>query len=264
LKKINEDREALLNQRGAKVVMVGREDEEPYERRWVVGSTVAQDGTVLNSPGLYQMIKDVEKLKVRPKLFPEKSLRKSSVFSKKKSLAQVKQELSDMAKMASPSEEELLKFKKERERKEKIISRFNEMAKSPEKKEPVDASALLEEINAIVTGNKKIVGLSKASQRLESIKSKDSVRVPVIEDPYILPEDIEYEFENVYDDFLEDIKTKQDALETIKLKYKKEAQKQEEEEAYVHRVRMSKRKVRRNSKGKEILPRTDKPDPIFD
>ena len=104
---------------------------------------------------------------------------------------------------------------------------------------------------------KSIAGLSKVSQQLANIKRKNSGFVPEIENPFILPEDIEYEFENVYEDFLEDIKTKQDALESIKLKYKKQAQKLEEESAFNERIKKSMKQVRKDSKGQDKLQRTD-------
>lgn len=138
------------------------------------------------------------------------------------------------------------------------------MANKVDKRVPMNYEELLSEVYSEThEKNKNIAGLSKASQQLANTKRKDSNYVPPIDNPYILPEDIEYEFENVYEDFLEDIKTKQDALESIKMKYKKQAQKLEEEEAYNERVRKSKRRVRRDSKGKERLIRTDDPDSVF-
>lgn len=244
-------------------------NDDAYERRWIVGQTISPDGTVLNSPGLVQMIKDVEKLRVRPKLSLEKNTRKSSVFTRAHLQAQFEQQIEDVSRYLgrdfTPSEEDLLRLKKEREKKQKVISRFNDMAKNADKKEIIDTNALLEEINTIMSDKKKIAGLSQASKKLEGLSRQDTTHhPPKIDNPYILPEDIEYEFENVYDDFLEDIKTKQDVLESLKLKFKRRNQKEEEEDAYNERVIKSKRRIRRDSKGNQKLPRSDNPDPVFD
>jgi hypothetical protein len=202
-------------------------------------------------------------MKERPKLFLNKGIRKSSVFAKKNA-ATLMAQYEDISHIIGDPDQidvkKLQKLKKEREKKQKLLQRFNDMAKPAEAKEKVDIGFLLEEVNAIASGNKKVLGLGKISQRLENIKSKDSVHPPTIENPYILPEDIEYEFENVYDDFLEDIKTKQNALESIKLKYKKHAQKKEEEEAFQERMIKSNRRIRKDSKGREKLRRSIFPE----
>lgn len=61
---------------------LSKNNKEPYERRWIVGVSVSPDGTVINSPGLLRMVNDVEKLKQRPKLFPDNEMRRFSVMGK--------------------------------------------------------------------------------------------------------------------------------------------------------------------------------------
>lgn len=41
-----------------------------------------------------------------------------------------------------------------------------------------------------------------------------------IDDPFVKHNDVEFEYENVYEDFLDDIKLKQEALDKVKKKYK--------------------------------------------
>ena len=296
----------------------GKDEKEPIKRRWFVGKEISPDGTVLNSPGLFKIVRDIEKLKHRPNLFPEKDFRRFSISDnkhKKLSITEHTQRIVQnlverFGEQVMPTEEELLRVKKERERRENINKRFAGMAvkekghkedikswlkdlamKEKEFKEKVNKCLADSTINdrerkekinkwfveivkkknakskinfdEIVNttpaegAKKNIPGLSKVSQQLANIKRKESGFVPEIEHPFILPEDIEYEFENVYEDFLEDIKTKQDALESIKLKYKKQAQKLEEENAYNERMKKSKKQIRKDSKGNDQLPRTD-------
>lgn len=237
---------------------MGRKGEfDLYERRWVLGEALDLEGDVMKSPGLSKVIEHYEMMKERPKLFLNKGSRKGSVFAKKNA-ATLMAQYEDISHIIGDPDQidakKLQKLKKDREKKMKLLQRFNDMAKPPEIREKVDIGSLLDEVNAIASGNKKVLG--RNSQRLENIKSKDSVHPPIIENPYILPEDIEYEFENVYDDFLEDIKTKQNALESIKLKYRKQVQKKEEEEAFQQRVIKSNKRVRKDSKGKEKLRRS--------
>ena len=110
-----------------------KDKDEVYERKWIVGETISKDGTVINSPGLIKIVQDIEKLKVRPKLFPEKSLKRTSNFQKFNNQALVKNQIDRISEYLGenykPNEAELERLRKERERKKKVISRFNEMAK---------------------------------------------------------------------------------------------------------------------------------------
>ena len=184
-----------------------------FERKWIVGDTISKEGTVINSPGLIKMVRDIEKLKVRPKLFLEKSLKKTSLFPKFNAEAYVQTQMDRISEYLGrefkPNEAELGKLKKEREKKQRIVSRFNEISKSSDKREAIDAEALLKEIQAIVSGKKKIAGLSKMSQRLENIQEKDPEESPVILNPFIKIENLEDEFQKVFKQFLEDIRLEQ-------------------------------------------------------
>jgi len=78
-------RNAKRSQSNANVTsdkLLSKNNKEPYERRWIVGVSVSPDGTVINSPGLLRMVNDVEKLKQRPKLFPDNEMRRFSVMGK--------------------------------------------------------------------------------------------------------------------------------------------------------------------------------------
>ena len=67
---------------------------------------------------------------------------------------------------------------------------------------------------------------------------------------------------NVYEEFLKDVKTRQDALESIKLKYQKKAQMEEDEQAYNERVTKAKRVE--SQKNDIKLKRTDYKLPKID
>lgn len=215
IKKINEEREAIMNQRSQQKDESNNDwrfnqprdygsdrrdsngEPDPYERRWVVGTTISNDGTVINSPGLNQMVKDIEKLKVRPTL-PQKSIKKFNSVAKMNAKALFDQQMEKIALVLGKDfklkEEDLLKMKQEREHKQKVISRFADMSKPPEPKEPVEIEALLDEIKGILEGRKTSGILSDATKNIKL--KKDKKRVLTVQDPYILPHDIAQEFEN--------------------------------------------------------------------
>ena len=149
--KLSEEREMLLNQHNQKTQnkeeanliapkrvttninqlnkkSTGKEEKEPYKRRWFVGKEIDPNGTVVNSPGLYKIVKDIEQLKHRPKLFPDSELRRFSIAGnkhKKLSITEhtqriVKNLVEQFGEEVMPSSDELLLVKKERERREKI------------------------------------------------------------------------------------------------------------------------------------------------
>lgn len=228
------------------------DDNESYERRWIIGQTIDPEGDIMASSGLQQVIEHIEMLKERPKLFPQKS-KKKSLLSKKAQISQQEELIHLLGKDFKPDQKQLLKIKKEYEKNQKAISRLNDMSKPREKSRLKSDKITDKDLTTLEADNKAIAGLSKASQRLKNLKSRDSEDTPDIENPYIMPEDIEYEFENVYNDFLDDIKTKQLALETIKMKYKQQADKEQD---YIDRIKKSQRKVRTDTEGKEIIRRS--------
>lgn len=226
---------------------------DPYERRWVVGTTISNDGTVINSPGLNQMVKDIEKLKVRPTL-PQKSIKKFNSVAKMNAKALFDQQMEKIALVLGKDfklkDEDLQKMKQEREHKQKVISRFADMSKPPQPKEPVQVEALLDEIKGILEGRKTSGILSDATKNIKL--KKDKKKVLTVQDPFILPEDIEYVFENCYEEFLEDIKTKQNKLEAMKMKLKRQAQRRDEDEDLTRRALNNSKNIQKDENGEPI------------
>lgn len=76
-----------------------------------------------------------------------------------------------------------------------IAARYSRLSQKKEIHEKVNIDDLLKEISQITAKGDK--NKQKLNPKLES-RWKENETVPVIENPYILPEDIEYEFVNVY------------------------------------------------------------------
>lgn len=191
-----------------------KEGQDPHDRKWIVGDTISPQGSVFNSPGLEKMVRDFETFKIRPKRITE-SLKKPTYYQKFNSKQFVQNQIEKISEYLGkdfiPDQAKLEKFKRERERKQKIVSRFLQYErKEPKKEYSVVIENLLKEIGSILKTDSINSNLPQTFQVL-SPKAKNPELSTEVESPEIKPEKLEKKFQRIFKKFLEQIRQEQNA-----------------------------------------------------